>query len=226
MSSPVRRAPAGSIGRVLFWLVFLMGAYWIPRGLQSNSDSHLALSFALVEHHTTKINPYAAQLLDKAVYCGPRTDVRTCKQYYTDKAPGVSLWVASVYAVLRPVLPPAMMPTGPKADRFLLRWLLTLLCITAPCGAFAATFWKFCRRFASPTTALWLVVGYAFGSMALPFSVLLFSHALSAALLFWAFMLIFGLQRRPLRSAEPRSAADLPLQTKPERPTRRCCAAA
>jgi hypothetical protein len=228
VTSPVRRAPGGSIGRVLFWLVFLMGAYWIPRGLQSNSDSHLALSFALVEHHTARINPYATQLLDKAVYCGPHTNPRTCKQYYTDKAPGVSLWVAAVYAVLRPVLPPAMMPTGPKADRFLLRWLLTLLCVTAPCGAFAATFWKFCRRFAAPTTALWLVVGYSFGSMALPFSVLLFSHALSAALLFWAFMLLFSLRSSRPAWPEPGSAG-APSPTKPERENahfrRRCLTA-
>lgn len=195
MSLPAKRAPRGSAGRVLFWLVMLVGAYWIPRGLQSNADSHLALSFALVEHHGVRIDSYAADLLDKAVYCGPQTDVRTCKHYYTDKAPGISLWVAAVYGVLRPVLPPAMMPTGPTADRFLLRWLLTLLCITAPCAAFVATLWKFGCRFAPPGVALLLVIGYAFGSMALPFSVLLFSHALVAALLFWAFMLLYGVHR-------------------------------
>jgi hypothetical protein len=225
VTGPVRRAPGGSIGRVLFWLVFLMGAYWIPRGVQSNSDSHLALSFALVEHHTARIDPYAAKLLDKAVYCGAHTNPRTCKHYYTDKAPGLSLWVTAVYAALRPVLPPAMMPTGPKADRFLLRWLLTLLCVTAPCGAFAATFWKFCRRFAAPTTALWLVIGYSFGSMALPFSVLLFSHALSAALLFWAFMLLFSL-RSPRPVSPEFGPVDDPLPTNTERTnvsiSRRC----
>lgn len=183
-----RRSPA----RVLFWLVLLMGAYWVPRGLQSNADSHLALSYALVEHHTARIDPYAAHLLDKAVYCGPHTDVRTCKHYFSDKAPGASLWAAAVYAVLRPVLPASMIPSGPNADRFLLRWLLTLLCITLPCAVFAATYWRFCRRFAPADDALWLTIAYAFGSMALPFSVLLFSHALSAALLFWAFILLYG----------------------------------
>lgn len=35
-----------------------------------------------------------------------------------------------------------------------------------------------------------MTVGYAFGSIALPYSMLLFSHALSAALLFGAFMLV------------------------------------
>ncbi|HEY8286537.1 MAG TPA: hypothetical protein VIJ28_19280 [Chloroflexota bacterium] len=191
------RAARGSAARVLFWLVMLAGAYWIPRGLQSNADSHLALSFALVEHHSARIDPYAAQLLDKAVYCGKRTQVAGCRHYFTDKAPGISLWVAAVYAVLRPVLPGSMMPTGPKADRFLLRWLLTLLCITAPCAAFAATLWRFYRRFAERGAALLLAIGYAFGTMALPFSILLFSHAVSAALLFWAFMLLFDFRGAP-----------------------------
>ena len=193
------RAARGSVGRVLFWLVMLAGAYWIPRGLQSNADSHLALSYALVEHHTARIDPYAAHLLDKAVYCGGGTDIATCRHSYTDKAPGISLWVAAVYAVIRPGLPVSMMPTGPKADRFLLRWLLTLLCITAPAAAFAATLWRFYRRFADRGAALLLAIGYAFGTMALPFSILLFSHAVSAALLFWAFMLLY----RPRRAPEP-----------------------
>jgi len=182
----------------------LAGAYWIPRGLQANADSHLALSFALVEHHTARIDPYAAQLLDKAVYCGRGIDVATCRHSYTDKAPGISLWVAAVYAVIRPALPASMIPTGPKADRFLLRWLLTLLCITAPAAAFAATLWRFYRRFAERGTALLLTIGYAFGTMALPFSILLFSHAISAALLFWAFMLLY----RPRRASEAERVQD------------------
>ncbi|MGH2411945.1 MAG: hypothetical protein ACRDGS_16510, partial [Chloroflexota bacterium] len=153
--------------------------------------------YALVEHHTARIDPYAAQLLDKAVYCGKGTEVAACRHSYTDKAPGISLWVAAVYAVLRPMLPGSMMPTGPKADRFLLRWLLTLLCITAPSAAFAATLWRFYRRFAERGAALLLTIGYAFGTMALPFSILLFSHAISAALLFWAFMLLYRSRGAP-----------------------------
>lgn len=191
------RAAQRTPARVLFWLVLLAGAYWIPRGLQSNADSHLALSYALVEHHTARIDPYAGRLLDKAVYCGPRTSMPTCTHYYSDKAPGVSLWVAAVYAVLRPILPESMTPTGVNADRFLLRWLLTLLCVSVPCAIFAATLWGFYRRFAEAETALLPAIGYAFGSMAFPFSILLFSHALTAALLFWAFMLLYRTQQPP-----------------------------
>ena len=186
---------AATGARALFWLVLLIGAYWIPRGVQANADSHLALTYAIVEQHTVRIDRFAPGLLDKAVYCGHNTNTHTCRHYYSDKAPGLSLWVAAVYTVLRPVLPPALMPADPQADRFLLRWLLTLLAITVPCAAFAATYWRFLTRFADAGSSLLVTAGYAFGSMVLPFSMLLFSHALSAALLFWAFMALYRVRR-------------------------------
>jgi hypothetical protein len=187
-----------SAGRLLFWILLLLAAYFVPRGEYSNSDSHLALSYALVEQHTVRIDRYLEMsgtrepLIDKAVYCGPHTDPATCRHYYTDKAPGVSLVVAAVYAMIRPVLPAGLMPTAPGSDRFVLRFLLTLLAISIPCAAFLVLYWRFLRDLVGETAALIVAVAYGFGSMALPFSTLLFSHALSAALLFGAFMLLFG----------------------------------
>ena len=182
-------------GSALFWLLLLLAAYFIPRGLLANPDSHLALSYALVERHTVRIdayvrlNPTHQDLLDKAIYCGSHTDVRTCTHFYSDKAPGISILTALAYAPLRPVLPKAMLPEGKSV--FLLRTLLTLVVISLPCAAFAVTYWQFLSRFVAPGTAMVVTIGYAIGSMALPFSTLLFSHALTAALLFWAFILLF-----------------------------------
>src|SRR5579872_3450590 len=64
-------------------------------------------------------------------------------------------------------------------------------------GDRSATLWRFYRRFAERGSALLLTIGYAFGTMALPFSILLFSHAISAALLFWAFMLLYRPRGEP-----------------------------
>jgi hypothetical protein len=196
-------APRRIPGRLLFWILLLLAAYFLPRGEYSNPDSHLALSYALVEQHTVRIDRYLEmsgtrdQLLDRAVYCGPKTGVATCHRYYSDKAPGVSLVVAAVYAAIRPLLPPGLMPTAPGSDRFVLRFLLTLLAISVPCAAFLVLYWRFLSGLVGQTAALIVAVAYGFGSMALPFSTLMFSHALSAALLFGAFMLLFRALPRP-----------------------------
>jgi len=180
----------------LFWLVLLVAAYFIPRGQYPNPDSHLALGYAMVERHTLRIDHYLQLsgsrqlLLDKAVYCGPHTDVRTCRHYYSDKAPGVGLLVAAAYQAIRPAISPGIAPTKPGSDRFLLRLLLTLLVISLPAAAFTVAYWRFLSRYAGPARAMLVTVGYAFGSIALPYSMLLFSHALSAALLFGAFILV------------------------------------
>ncbi|HWE63529.1 MAG TPA: hypothetical protein VHB98_17590 [Chloroflexota bacterium] len=199
MTNASRRAA----GKPLFWMLLLLAAYFIPRGEYSNPDSHLALSYALVEQHTVRIDRYLEMsgtrdtLIDKAVYCGPQTSTATCHRYFTDKAPGISLVVAAVYGAIRPLLPRSLMPTRPGSDRFILRLLLTLLAMTLPCAAFVVSYRRFLADLAGEVPALIVAVGYGFGSMALPFSTLLFSHALSAALLFWAFMLIFQALPRP-----------------------------
>ena len=175
--------------RLLFLLVLLTCAYFIPRGVQANADSHLALTFSLVEHATARVDAFAPYLIDKAAYCGPVPG--PCHHYYTDKAPGLSLLITPVYLALRPVLPASMVPKDPSVDRFLLRYLLTILTVGL-CGAiFAASFWRFASRFASAGWALAVGAAYALGSIALPFSSLAFTHAVSAALLFWAFMLLY-----------------------------------
>ena len=187
-------------GRALAWLVILLAAYFIPRGLYANPDSHLALTYALVERHTMRIDAYLRtaglpeDLLDKAIYCGPRTDARACTHYYSDKAPGLSLAAVPVYAALRLALPEAI--TAPRGgDRYLLRWLLTVLVVGVPCGLFASLLLRFLSPLVGRRPAALATLGYALGSIALPFATLFFSHALAAALLCTAFVLLVGARR-------------------------------
>lgn len=191
-----------SVAAALALALLLIAAYFIPRGPQSNPDSHLALTYALVEGHSVRIDGFTrlsgknVDLLDKAAYCGPATVTATCRHYYSDKAPGMSLLAAAGYELLRPALSPDLLPRGPGADRFLLRFLLTLLAVSLPCALFLAAYWRFIAGFVGRGGALLVACGYGFGSMALPFSTLLFSHAVTAALVFSAFMLLFRAQRR------------------------------
>jgi hypothetical protein len=186
----VRRSPS----RALFAIVLLLSAYFIPRGIQANADSHLALTYAIVEHQTVRIDRYAPHLIDKAVYCSGASG--GC-HYYIDKAPGISLLASIVYAPLRYLLPSSIIPANPQDDRFLLRYILTLLVVSVLCAAFAVAFWRFLSTLVDRRWAMLATIGYALGSMALPFSMLLFSHALTAALLFFAFIVLFNHDRSP-----------------------------
>jgi hypothetical protein len=177
------------IGGALFWLVLLTAAYFIPRGVQANADSHLAVTYEIVEHATVRIDRYAPYLIDKAAFCTGNRANTVCTHYYGDKAPGISLIAAAVYLPLHVVLPSSMMPANPDGDRFLLRYLLTLLVVTVGCAAFAVAYLRFLAGTVCVGAAMLATLGYAFGTMALPFSMLTFSHAVAAALLFWAFIL-------------------------------------
>ncbi len=198
---PVRERP--SAAKALFLLILVAYAYFIPRGSLANADSHLALTYSIVELGTLRIDHFALNpdLIDKSAYCGSTTS--SCTHYYTDKAPGISLLVAVVYLPLHYVLPQSMMPASPTGDRFLLRYLLTLLAISVPCSLFAAIFWRFMTRFVDSGWAMTLALGYACGTIAMPFAMLLFSHALTAAFMFSAFILLF-VATRP-GATEPRA---------------------
>jgi hypothetical protein len=198
-----RRLYDRRVRRILLTLLVLVAAYFLPRGEYPNPDSHLALTYALVEQHTVRIDHYLtmsgslAPLLDKAVYCGPHTDTRTCTRYYSDKAPVVSFWTALIYAPLRLLLPSWLMPTQPGSDRFILRWLLTILAVSVPCGLFLGLFWQFLADLVGRESAFLVTMGYGFGSIALIFSTLLFSHALTAVLVGTAFFLLYRGTRTP-----------------------------
>jgi hypothetical protein len=193
------RAASGTI----FWLVLVLLGYFVPRGMQSNPDSHLVLAYALVEHHTVQITAYQAPLFDKAVYCGRHTNTRTCATYYSDKAPDAGLLAAAVYLVLHPLLPASLMPANPWTDRYLLRWLLTLLVVGVISAACAVSFFRFTARFVAARWAALITIAYAIGGMALPFGILYFSHNITAALLFWAFLLLSGARRPGSGDAAP-----------------------
>ena len=171
---PHERALERRAGQALLVLCLISYAFVIPRGAQHNPDSRLALTYALVDRASVAIDEYAAGTADRAV-----RDRRT----YSDKAPGVSLWLAPLYAVLRLLpLPDAALPVG---ERFITRYLLTYLGIGIPHAAFAV--WLF-HRLRNREAALWprlaVLLGYALGSPAYAFSVHAFGHVPAAICLY------------------------------------------
>src|SRR5438552_64190 len=104
--------------------------YGIARGPLSNADARVALTRAIVDDHTLRIDRYAAGLADRSAYRG---------HFYTDKAPGTSLLAVPVYAALRLALPPAFF--GPGLS-FVVRYLLTAVVLVAAMGVAPAALYN------------------------------------------------------------------------------------
>jgi hypothetical protein len=176
------------VALALFCTCVLAYGYFVYRGPHHNPDSRLALTYGLVDQRTLAIDAYGGSTQDRA-YAGGR--------YYSDKAPGVSVWLAPLYAALSRLpgaafaapLDPA--PAGPpQGDGFLTRYLLTFLGIGLPAAAFAAALFGWLRRVCPPMwPRLAVCVGYALGSPAYPFAVSAFGHVPASMCLFSAFRL-------------------------------------
>src|SRR5919109_660074 len=76
------RSRLGRPALLLMLMAFLAYTYAIPRGPLANADTRVALTRAIVDDHTLRIDRYAAGLTDRSAYRG---------HFYTDKAPGASL---------------------------------------------------------------------------------------------------------------------------------------
>ena len=147
-----------------------------PRFTNPNVASRVYLTLAIVDHGSLRIDPYLqahGDTLDKAEHHG---------HYYSDKAPGLSLWLVPLAWVLRHTLVPAPEYRGMEiALRFLGLTLPVLL------------FWAFAlRSYAaiarSERAGLAVVVAGALGTNFLVFATNLFGHVPAACLLFLAFL--------------------------------------
>ena len=171
-------------GRALLAVVLFFYAYVIPRGPDHNPDSRLALTYSVVERGSVVVDEFIGTTLDRAVRDG---------HVYSDKAPGVSFWLAPIHALVR------HLPLGqPGGDRFAARYLLTFLGIGVPAALFAVGLFHWLSRFVPETRPRWLaVVGLALGSPTYPYVVHAFGHVPAGMCLFMgAALLNAGGQRR------------------------------
>jgi hypothetical protein len=178
----------------LFALLFGVYAYFYQAG-GWNQNSRFDLVRAVVEQGTITIDRYEANTGDDAVRDG---------RYYCDKAPGASVLCLPSYALMHviagspdPVPPPWLAWSA---------WLSIVMAIALP-SAIAATFLMrlgvrlgLSVRAAAAVALLW-----GLGTMALPYSTLLYGNQLSASLLVIAFTLLveirLGAAATPARMA-------------------------
>ncbi|HEY7984770.1 MAG TPA: hypothetical protein VID73_11415 [Ktedonobacterales bacterium] len=180
----MRRPGAGG----LILIVMLAAGYFVARGPMWNADSRIFLTASIVDRGRLDIDPFASGTGDIAAYHG---------HFFSDKAPGTSLFAIPAYLVLKYTLlggkPYAAIMAAPPDQRvdFFPRYLLALLFSALPTGVVAALLRAVYLRLG--VRRLWadgLALTYGLGTIALPFARVFFGHQLAAALVFGAFVVL------------------------------------
>ena len=159
--------------RVFLALAIAYG-WFVYRGANWNADSRLFLTYAIVDDHSLYIDRFSHATGDIAAYDG---------HFYTDKAPGLSFIAAAPYAVVRAL---GAAPATP--DDFLMRQLLSWLTVGITTAATGAVLYAWLRR-NHPRTAVWGTLLFGLGSLAWPYTTMLFSHQFAANLVLLALLL-------------------------------------
>jgi hypothetical protein len=172
------------------WLAAVAVAYlyvvpYFPRIHSANELPRVYLVKAIVDDHTFAIDRGVARW-------GATADVSPWNGHsYSNKAPGSSLLAVPVYAAVRAVAGEPSLATT--------LWLCRVVAGIAPMLAFLWLLWGFLARFAPDERVRRLVlVAYAFGSLAMTYSILFYSHQLGAICIASAWILVVDVveQRR------------------------------
>lgn len=171
----------------VFALLLFSFAYFYQAG-GWNENTRFDLVRAIVDDHTLSIDRYHENTGDKASYGG---------HYYSDKAPGLSLFTVPLYALVR-------LFRGAFATEHdfivVATYLLTILTVGIAGAATGALVYRAGRRLgATPVGALIACTGYGLGTIVFPFSTMFFGHQLAAFLLFFAFILAWECKDAPAR---------------------------
>lgn len=184
-------------------------AYFFPRWADWNQNSRFDLIVSLVDEHSVAIDKYVANTGDYALFDG---------HYYSDKAPGTALLGVPVYALVRSIVPDAVLDdlagrvkgssalqstlnasgTGIDVDK--LRFFVGLTATAFVVGAIPAA--------ALAVVLFWLIgqfgrgrweqaagtLAYALGTCAFPYANTLVGHQTAAFLLLAAFAAVFAVK--------------------------------
>lgn len=182
-------AKTGPGAELLAATVLVAAAYFVPRGVSWNADTHMYLTASIVDRGTLNIDPFAQFTGDLASANG---------HFFADKAPGLSLIAIPVYLLLKFSLlgghSLTSLYTLPEPQRidFLVRYLLALVYAGVPTAALTVMLYRFLPRMG--LSALWsalVALSYGLATPARAFADEFFSHQLAAALLFGAFLLLY-----------------------------------
>ena len=158
----------------------------------SNVFSRVAVTFRIVDAATVSIDPWQGETNDISQRDG---------HYYSDKAPGVALIGVPPYALYKSLFATA----GTEVDYQMARWFIRLLTLLPLCLIAAGIGRALLKRFDCPSD--WFGPGWLFGTVAFPFSLVLFGHQFAACLILIAFFCLHTAKSRP----EKKDALFLPI---------------
>jgi tetratricopeptide (TPR) repeat protein len=148
-----------------------------------NVASRLGLVYSVVDHGSLSIDAYHEATGDKAFYRG---------HFYSDKAIGHALPGIPLYALARLILTPLGLAPGSTVFHYLLKTML----VSLPSALACLILLRLVRRHVSDERwARGLVAAYALGTLALPYSVVYYSHQQVAVALLASFSLAGGRAR-------------------------------
>lgn len=177
--------------RALFVFFFISFFYFYQAG-QDNENGRLDQARAIVEHGELNISRYAFNSSDVVEFEG---------RVYPNKAPGGSFLIVPHYFVFSKLI--SLLPISPALAEHLVCWMINLTSLgllSALLGA--AMFVVLKRMLGRDSDALFITLAYGLGTIAFPFSTLLFSHQITAALLFLGFAGLY-LMKDELSSGAP-----------------------
>ncbi len=162
----------------LFAMALGASAYFFQGG-GWNQNSRFNLVRAIVEQHTIVVDDYDRNTGDVAIRDG---------HHYSDKAPGVALLAVPAYAAVHPFAG-GQRPRGRLVHAG--AYLATVWAVSVPSALTVAILFRLALTIgATPAAAAAVAVAYAFGTLAFPYSTLLYSHQVAAAALITAFGLL------------------------------------
>ena len=182
MQGPLKRY---ALGAAITFLLLYSFPYF-ARIHHANELPRVFLVQAMVDEGRFAIDTGAQQAAREGVKLADASEWRG--HAYSNKAPGASLLAAPAYAMLRGLRaafglePPTLAQTT---------WLCRVVAGVIPALLFLLLVWRFLARWApAPESRRLVLVGYALGSMALPYAVLFHSHQLAAVCIGTAWILI------------------------------------
>ncbi len=174
MTDPVR---ARWTLRASIFAAVALGASWFAQGGAMNQNSRYDLTRAVVEQHTFRIDAYAGNtLFDRAERDG---------HTYSDKAPGLSLAAAPVYAITRLVGPASPAANSPDTTEL---HLLTFFVVGLASAVAAVVLFELLASLGLSLGASALaVVAWTLGTNAFGYATLFIAHQFVAALFVGSF---------------------------------------
>src|SRR5579859_2530391 len=168
---------------LLFGAALIAASYFFQPFDLDNVSSRFLLVSSIVDHGTLHLDADKDKTIDLSVFDG---------HYYSSKSIGTAVLGAPVYWLLRHLPPFRDQPPLSAPQRYVVRVITTGL----PFAVLAVVLFRLATRLgAAERTAVWMVLAYTFGTIALVHASMFSGHEIAASFSFFAFAVLVYLRK-------------------------------